>query len=317
MTDLKTWGQALDYTIKTRKTWGPDHKGSKPAITYATHFSNYNPQGRRFLIKDFNKAAMETYVSELRVYRELADQTLNHCIQNIQTVLNHCIDMGVLAYQNNRHKWITGEGKFKFTKIQFTKLGRVTLSPAQVDQFYAAAKNCFNQEPLADTIMFSSWTGLGWAEFSQLQPRDIHLDAPVPFIAVGERPDFTLKTTYRKRRVYLPNGSDGYNKVVPILSRNLESCTDPEIQIFGDLFTSQGGHRAKFNDVRDYLQLPEKLTPYCLRHTFCTWLANLDVHPAKAHKMMGHASMKTTMEYYTHINDDQVIEAYSRLTAAA
>ena len=317
MTDLKTWGQAIDFTIKTRKTWGPDHAGSKPAIIFANHFSNYNPQGRRFLIKDFNRAVMESLVDELRVYRELSDLTINHCIQNVQTVLNHCIEMGVLAYQNNRHSWITGEGRFKFTKLQLTKKPKVVLTPAQVDQFYAAAKNCFNQEPLADTIMFSSWTGLGWAEFSQLTSADIHLDAPVPFIAVGERPDFTLKTTYRKRRVYLPNGSDGYNKVVPILSRNLESCTDPEILIFGDLFTSQGGHRAKFNAVRDYLQLPEKLTPYCLRHTFCTWLANLDVHPAKAHKMMGHASMKTTMDYYTHINDDQVIEAYSRLTAAA
>jgi len=260
---------------------------------------------------------IQTYVGELRVYRELADQTINHCIQNIQTVLNHCIDMGVVPYQDNKHKWITGEGKFKFTKLSFTKEGRETLSPAQVDQFYAAAKNCFNQESLADTVMFSAWTGLGWAEFSQLIPSDIHLEAPVPFIAVGERPDFTLKTPYRRRRVYLPSGSDGYNKVVPILSRNLESCTDPEIPIFGDLFTSQDAHRVKFNDVRDYLQLPEKLTPYCLRHTFCTWLANLDVHPAKAHKMMGHASMKTTMDYYTHINDDQVIEAYSRLTAAA
>lgn len=317
MADITTWGQALDYTIKTRDEWQPHRSGSKPAIIYANHFTNHNPKGRRFLIKDFNKAVMETYIGDLRVYRELSDQTINHCIQNIQTVLNHCIDMGVLAYQNNRHKWITGEGKFKFTKLQLTKQPRITLSPAQVDQFYAAAKNCFNNEALADTVMLSAWTGLGWAEYSQLTSQDIHLDAPVPFIGVGEREGFTVKTPHRRRRIYLPNGSDGYNKLMPILTRNLESCTDPEIQVFGDLFTSQDAHRVKFNDVKDYLQFPAKLTPYCLRHTFCTWLANTDVHPAKAHKMMGHASMKTTLMYYTHINDDQIIDAYTRLTAAA
>jgi len=203
MADITTWGQALDYTIKTRDEWQPHRSGSKPAIIYANHFTTYNPKGRRFLIKDFNKAVMETYIGDLRVYRELSDQTINHCIQNIQTVLNHCIDMGVLAYQNNRHKWITGEGKFKFTKLQLTKQPRITLSPAQVDQFYAAAKNCFNNEALADTVMLSAWTGLGWAEYSQLTSQDIHLDAPVPFIGVGEREGFTLKTSHRKRRVYL------------------------------------------------------------------------------------------------------------------
>tara|TARA_R100001443_G_scaffold90760_1_gene97243 strand:+ start:352 stop:1305 length:954 start_codon:yes stop_codon:yes gene_type:complete len=317
MDDLTTWGQALDYTIKTRDSWQPHRSGSKPAITYASHFTTYNSKGRRFLISNFNKAEMESYINDLRVYRELSDQTLNHCIQNIQTPLNHCIDMGVVPYQNNRHAWITGEGKFKFTKLRLTKQPKITLTPGQVDQFYSAARGTFNQEPLADTIMVSAWTGMGWAEFSQLTSVDIHLDAPVPFISLGEREGWTLKTAYRKRRIYLPVGSDGYERVVPILRRNLESCTDPSIQVFGDMFTSQDAHRVKFNDVRDYLQLPEKLTPYCLRHTFCTWLANMDVHPAKAHKMMGHSSMKTTMEYYTHINDDQIIDAYSRLTAAA
>ena len=316
MDDVITWGQALDFTIKTRREWQKDRPGHKPAIHYARHFSNYNPQGRRFLIANFNRAVMESFISDLRVYRELADLTVNHCIQNVQTVLNHCIDMGVLAYQNNRQAWITGDGKFKFTKLKLVKQPRVTLSPAQVDQFYQAAKNCFMHEALADTVMFSAWTGCGWAEFSQLTSSDFHLDAPVPFIAIGEREDFTLKTPYRKRRIYLPVGSDGYERLMPILVRNLESCTDPSIQVFGDMFTSQDAHRVKFNDVRDYLQLDPKLTPYCLRHTFCTWLANLDVHPAKAHKMMGHSSMKTTMEYYTHINDDQIIHAYNRLTAS-
>jgi len=315
MADITTYGQAFDYTVKTRTEWQPDRKGSKGAITFARHFITHNPKGRRFLIKDFNKAVLDEFCQELRNYRELSDVSINHCIQNVQTCLNHCIDMGVLPYQNNRHSWINGEGKFKLTKLKITKQPKVILTPGQVDQFYQAAKNIFNNEALADTVLVSAWSGLGWAEYSQLTSEDFHLGAPVPYVAIGERKGWTLKTPFRKRRVYLPVGSAGYERLLPIFTRNLEGCTDSSVQMFGDLFASQDMHRVKFNDVKDYLGFPEKLTPYCLRHTFCSWLANHDVHPSKAHKMMGHSSMTTTLGYYTHISDDQQVDAYSRLSA--
>jgi len=52
----------------------------------------------------------------------------------------------------------------------------------------------------------------------------------------------------------------------------------------------------------------EDLTPYCLRHTYCTDLQRAGVQLNVAKYLMGHSDIKVTANIYTHTTDD-VIEA--------
>ncbi len=54
--------------------------------------------------------------------------------------------------------------------------------------------------------------------------------------------------------------------------------------------------------------LAEDLTPYCLRHTFCTDLQRAGVPLNVAKELMGHSDIQTTANIYTH-RDQEVLHA--------
>lgn len=55
--------------------------------------------------------------------------------------------------------------------------------------------------------------------------------------------------------------------------------------------------------------LADDFEPYCLRHTYCTNLAKAGVDVRTAQKLMGHASIQTTADIYTHIDNDEIMKA--------
>lgn len=61
--------------------------------------------------------------------------------------------------------------------------------------------------------------------------------------------------------------------------------------------------RAKLEN-RKPVVLPEKLTPHVFRHTFATKLVLADVPYETTKIVMGHSSIKTTMDIYAHIKHD-------------
>lgn len=61
--------------------------------------------------------------------------------------------------------------------------------------------------------------------------------------------------------------------------------------------------RAEKED-RKPVELPEKLTPHIFRHTFATHLVLNEVPYEIAKVVMGHSSIKTTIDVYSHIKND-------------
>lgn len=53
------------------------------------------------------------------------------------------------------------------------------------------------------------------------------------------------------------------------------------------------------------------LTPYCLRHTFCTDLQTAGVPINVAKDLMGHSSIELTAKIYTHLSDESYLQALS------
>lgn len=60
--------------------------------------------------------------------------------------------------------------------------------------------------------------------------------------------------------------------------------------------------------VEPYL-IPKDLTPYCLRHEYCSELARQGVDIRIAQKLMGHSEISLTANIYTHVSDKDIITA--------
>jgi len=69
------------------------------------------------------------------------------------------------------------------------------------------------------------------------------------------------------------------------------------------------------NQLLPPFPLSDDLVPYCLRHTYCTNLAKSNVDIRTAQKLMGHASIQMTADIYTHVDQDQIISAASKIDA--
>ncbi len=64
-------------------------------------------------------------------------------------------------------------------------------------------------------------------------------------------------------------------------------------------------------------ELWETLTPYCLRHTYCTDLQNAGVPINVAKYLMGHSDITMTANIYTHTTDETVQQAAELINDAA
>ena len=85
-TSVKTWGQALDYTFRTRHTWR--HGAcAKPAAINTGHFTRL--RGRSLPVAKISPALMSHVCIELEEEGK-SDGTINRVTSAVSTVLNHC-----------------------------------------------------------------------------------------------------------------------------------------------------------------------------------------------------------------------------------
>lgn len=61
--------------------------------------------------------------------------------------------------------------------------------------------------------------------------------------------------------------------------------------------------------------LPEAVTPHTLRHTFCTRMAHAGMNPKALQYIMGHASIRMTLDYYAHTDSASAMVEMRRLAA--
>ena len=86
-----------------------------------------------------------------------------------------------------------------------------------------------------------------------------------------------------------------------------------------------GGMAAPLSPVASRENLPEPLSKFraCqksnshdLRHSHATQLLAEGIHPKIAQERLGHSSIKTTLDLYSHVSDTMQSEAASKLDLA-
>lgn len=69
-------------------------------------------------------------------------------------------------------------------------------------------------------------------------------------------------------------------------------------------------------EMSKYIDVEEDLTPYCLRHTFCTDLEEIGVPINIARQLMGHSNIELTSKIYTHTSDEAWNLAAERINSS-
>ena len=165
--------------------------------------------------------------------------------------------------------------------------------------------------------------GLQWGDFDWNR-KLVHIQRDIDFKKKGENKVGTLKNSKSNRFVPVPD--DLAEILLPL------RCEDDRFLFEG---VRSGGHLAKSTADRLWIELmvecgmadplPEGangyrpgdirsqykpvITPHCMRHNYVTmcWESGIDVYTAS--KLVGHKSIKTTMDIYTHLSERQMEKA--------
>jgi len=328
MQRLRTIGQVFDYTFNNLESWDHNHEGRKTNVTNSNKFIDIH--GRSLQISKIKQPTMDVVKTVLRERDDASNRTVNLCVGTTQVALNFCLGRGLIPWPDPRELFIKSN-RYSFPMLEVKRVDKPIFSKEQVIHMYEYGLRLSKSlgalyQNVAETILLSAFTGISWSEFIQLQSCDIHLDARIPYIEVGGRRNFTLKRMVRKRKIPLANDSA---MLIPILKRRMEDVEHSvDYQLFGDDWISRGKqgqdqHRRIFESITNDLNLShdargEKRTPYCLRHSFCTWSLRDGKCIETTSQLMGHSNLNTTRRYLHLVLDDYVesMPASNQLTEA-
>lgn len=288
---IKTWGQAVDYTFKTKDTWR--HGNARPTNIYNTnHVTNHI--GRSFPLAKLTPRLLNDILIELEEERGMSSSTQNRVISAVSTVLNHCqvmgmIDISVPKFQRRK------EGEARLT--WFTK--------EEVAQMCCAACDPFERMDVADIIAVGAYTGMRQAELMKLTAEDIDLSTGQ--IYVGGREGFETKAkNFRAIPIH--------DSIRPVLLRRAEYAKR-NVKIFGDEWPGGKDQLLRaFKRVRNYSlrDKDDRWTFHCLRHSFATWCAESGVPIRTLMGLLGHKNVNTTLRY-AKVTDSAKVSAINSI----
>ena len=280
-----TWGEALDYTLRTRDKWR-NGSSRKTNIINAGHFTEAH--GRSFPVDKITHRCITIYAVELEE-QGMSNATINRCISAITTVLNHCAADDLCQPPPTFKRRKESEGR----KLFFTK--------EEVNQLCHASIEIFDRMDLAEIIQAAAYTGMRQGELLKLKVRDV--DLSLNTINVGGLPDVTTKAeNYRSIPIH--------ERITSSLQDRLEAAS-PSVRVFDDWSSKDQLLRA-FNKVRRYIGLPEGYCFHCLRHSFAVWHVESGTNMRVLMGLMGHKRIETTLRY-AKITNKASIEAMAAI----
>ena len=270
MTDIKTWGDALEYTKSTRHSWRHGN-GAKTAHINAHHFTRL--RGSSFPIKKITQPVIGQVCIELEEEGK-TDATINRIVSAVSTCLNHCAFDGLIEQPPKFRRRKEAEGRPLF----YTK--------EQVDQMYDISKDIFQRDDLADILMVGAYTGMRQGELLKLKVKDV--DFSLNTIHVGGRPDVKTKAAnYRTVPIH---------EKITLIMRERIADVKPNVRVFDDWHDKDQLLRA-FSKVRKFAGIDDTYVFHCLRHSFATWCAEAGVPIRTLMDLMGHKRIETTLRY--------------------
>lgn len=269
-------------------------------------------------ISDFSKRDAKDILRECIIQHNYKQST-------IKTIKNMCHGVCTFAISND----FIESNAFDFNLKEIMRLNqsskKTAISPQQKDDFmnFLIKDKVYSKYYHMINLLFE--TGLRVSEFCGLTTDDIDLDNKKLFVRkqLLMCPNVHisgLKTKSANRIIPLSNSAinslkvllknrkntikiDGFNKFI-VHTKNKSPCTASGI---GKLFQRITKRYTK--ETEDVI----KLTPHICRHTFCSNLIRKGISPKVLQKLMGHSNISTTLNIYTTLTSDDVLEEFERI----
>ena len=269
--EIKTWGQALEYTFKTRHSWRHGN-GAKTAAINAGHFTRI--RGLSFPVGRITQPILNEVSVELEDEGK-SDATINRVVSAVSTVLNHCAFDGLIPAPAKFRRRKEHEGRINFyTKEEVSRLSHAAVDP-------------FMREDAAEIIKVAAYTGMRQGELLKLKAKDV--DFGLNVIHVGGRPDVQTKAgNYRSIPIH--------THIATLLERRIDNVGS-NVRAFGDEWNDKDQLLRVFKKVNRYIGKDETYVFHTLRHSFGTWCAEAGVPIRTIMDLMGHKRIETTLRY--------------------
>ena len=263
--------EAIDYTATVREKWTTGKGSWNPPFCY----------NREHLLRIFGATKSVRRITKADLAKGRAKLVaegrspggVNRIMSMMNTVLAELLEAEIIdkapklkpLEENN-------ERKEYYTRKKF-------------DEMVFAAVDVFDNQELADALVFAVFTGCRQGELLELEVRDVALDKNL--------------LTFRDTK----NGDDHVLDIHPHMVEMLRKRTenfDGYEKVFH--FRNKDELWNDFKKVRDYVGLDKKYVWHTLRHTCGTWLAERGVPIQSIAKVLNHKSISTS-ERYTKITD--------------
>ena len=292
---------------------------------WPTTFENYASIVKNHLKPALGRKKLKALSREdvLRLYRQkrregYAPGTVRHVHVALNKALSQAHDLGYVA-----RNVASGAGAKGLEPIRQEET--TTLTVEEVGAFFRAARE--SNDRFEALYVLAVTTGLRQGELLALKWGDADLASGVLrvrrglSVVKGEGPVLKETKTGKGRPVQmLPMAIDA---LVAHGARQLDERVryrgvwEERGLVFpsakGTPMHRQNLHRRSFKPLLERAGLPDGVRFYDLRHTFATLMFELDAKPKVVQEMLGHSSIGTTMNTYTHLIPNMQKEAVDKL----
>lgn len=286
----------IEYLVKTKQY------SSNTATAYEMDISDFlkfleNYNGAQPMINDLARADTICFRAWLadRQRRNLAHKSTARALSSVR---------GLYKYLAHTHDVKNDAiGLISSPKIP-RKLSKA-IEVGDVDKMHDAIDDIDSREPWVAArdwalVVLIFGCGLRISEALSITPRDVR-GRPNALRIVGKG---------AKERIVpvLPPVYDALDKYLNILPHTLDTDA-PLFRSVRNLPMSPRMAQKVIEHVRNYLQLPDYVTPHALRHTFATALLSGGADLRSLQELLGHSSLSTT-QLYTRVNMSEIMDAY-------
>ena len=154
----------------------------------------------------------------------------------------------------------------------------------------------------ADLVLFAALTGMRRGELTHV--RWAHVDLRARLIHIQNSEEFTVKAM-RPRTI--PMNQDAFNLLSSLPKETEHVFVDGNGKPYRPETVTQ-----KFKRTVRKCGLPDKVHLHSLRHSYASWLLQSETPLAEIQKLLGHASISTTM-IYAHLEHEHLRSAAEKI----
>lgn len=274
-------------------------------------FATYNSQLRKHIlphlgdyrVDQITKPGIEDWVLGLSRSGVGATTTIAS-YKLLHQILEYGVDRGYLVKNPGRKVWLPSRKKEPKTALTMTQL-------------VSLAKECAEYESL---VLFLGLTGLRIGEALALNVGDIDLERNLinvnKSIATGESGQLLSAEGSTK------TGDSRSVPITPAIQENLEKSTRGKHSA-DPLFTGRGGGRLNYGWFRRAIFVPalertglRGVSIHTLRHTCASLLIQMGTPVTTVSHILGHASVKMTLDVYSHFYEKDTEVWMNRLSGS-